>query len=252
MVLNNIDLLCHSLHGCGIQVSWILCSRSHQTEVSVLTGWLRSGAQCPLPHSHGIWLNLIIIVGHRFLSSGWPSAIDSSQLVEAAHRFLSCGLLQSMAVTSLRMTESICFSFKSLWLLLSLSSKLLFQRAPQNGSSHSYSRELHRVYALEGNSYFLRAPRKSQEATLGFFLPCDLYFLFLRDLCPFQKWWKLFQFLFFFPLFFAMPQDLLELSSSARDWTQAMAVKALSPNPWTSRKLPMISFRQLIISRVSI
>ena len=154
-----------------------------------------------LCHTHMVfdWIRFLIIVGHRFLSSGWPSAIDSSQLVEAAHRFLSCGLLQSMAVTSLRMMESICFSFKSLWLLLSLNSKLLFQRVPQNGSSHSYSREWIWVNMKVGNSYFLRAPRKSQEATLGFFLPCDLYFLFLRDLCPFQKWWKLFQFLFFFP-----------------------------------------------------
>lgn len=156
-----------------------------------------------LCHTHMIfdWIWFLIIVGHRFLSSGWPSAIDSSQLIEAAHHFLSCGLLQSMAVTSLRMTENICFSFKSLWLLLSLSSKLLFQRAPQNRSSHSHSRELHRVYALEGNSYFLRAPRKSQEATLGFF-PTMWFVLFVSERSlPLPKWWKLFQFLFFFPLF---------------------------------------------------
>ena len=57
-------------------------------------------------------IQFLIIVGHRFLSSGWPSAIDSSQLAEAAHHFLPYSLLQSMAATFLRMTGEHLLQFQ--------------------------------------------------------------------------------------------------------------------------------------------
>ena len=41
---------------------------------------------------------------------------------------------------------------------------------------------------------------------------------------------------FFSPL--AVPLNLQDLSSPARDWTQAPAMKMLSPNHWTAREVP--------------
>ena len=43
----------------------------------------------------------------------------------------------------------------------------------------------------------------------------------------------------FIYLFLAVLHSLQDLSSSIRDWTQAPAVKALSPNHWTTREFPM-------------
>ena len=38
-----------------------------------------------------------------------------------------------------------------------------------------------------------------------------------------------------------MPRGLRDLSSPTRDWTQAIAVKVLSPNHQTSKELPFLS-----------
>ena len=48
----------------------------------------------------------------------------------------------------------------------------------------------------------------------------------------------------FFFLFFnlATPHGLWDLSSPTRDQTRAPAVKVLSPNHWTTREFPSISF----------
>ena len=43
-------------------------------------------------------------------------------------------------------------------------------------------------------------------------------------------------YIFFF--FLVVPHGLWDLSSPARDWTWATAVKALSPNHWTTREFP--------------
>ena len=40
-----------------------------------------------------------------------------------------------------------------------------------------------------------------------------------------------------------MPSGLRDLSSPTRDQTQAPAVKALSPNHWTTREFPVSYFR---------
>ena len=42
--------------------------------------------------------------------------------------------------------------------------------------------------------------------------------------------------------FFFMPLGLWDLSSPTRDWTRASAVKALSPNRWTTREFPTAVF----------
>ena len=39
-------------------------------------------------------------------------------------------------------------------------------------------------------------------------------------------------------IYLAMPNGLQDLSSPTRDWTQAPAVKAPSPNPWAAREFP--------------
>ena len=45
---------------------------------------------------------------------------------------------------------------------------------------------------------------------------------------------------FFF--FLATLYILQDLSSPTRDWTQAPAVKVVSPNPWTTREFSKIVF----------
>ena len=49
-----------------------------------------------------------------------------------------------------------------------------------------------------------------------------------------------FTFLCFSFLFLALLHVLQDLSSLTRDWTQALAVKALSPNHWTAREFPQL------------
>ena len=46
--------------------------------------------------------------------------------------------------------------------------------------------------------------------------------------------------IFFF--FLAAPPGLQDLSSPTRDWTRALAMKVLSPNPLTARNLPGITY----------
>ena len=42
-------------------------------------------------------------------------------------------------------------------------------------------------------------------------------------------------------IFLVMLLSLWDLSSPTRDWTQALAVEALSPNHWTTRAFPLIT-----------
>lgn len=61
----------YNFHGCRIQVSWILCSRSHRTEIQTLQcslGLVPSSKRC------GIWVNAILVIaGHRDLFSCWSA-----------------------------------------------------------------------------------------------------------------------------------------------------------------------------------
>ena len=95
---------------------------------------------------------------------------------------------------------------------------------------------------------------------LGYFHPVQLYVFMRSDssiFCfmahgvqglrsfPFQDsnrfthYSKSFSFiLFYYFIFLATPRGLWDLSSPTRDWTQALAVRARSPNHWTTREFP--------------
>ena len=51
-----------------------------------------------------------------------------------------------------------------------------------------------------------------------------------------------FLFTFFFPSLLAASRGLWDLSSLTRDWTWALAVKALSANHWTAKKFTCFTF----------
>ena len=57
----------------------------------------------------------------------------------------------------------------------------------------------------------------------------------------------------FIYLFMALPHSLWVINSGTRDSTRATAVKALSPNHWTTREFPQIYFlMQGILSSLSL
>lgn len=100
----------YSFHGCRIQVSWILCWRSHRTEIQILQCSLEPSALFQALVVFG-WIQSLKLqdIGICFLAGQLGGC---SQLLEAAHRFLPHGLLRSTALCFFEDQRRACLQLR--------------------------------------------------------------------------------------------------------------------------------------------